>query len=80
MSEDYLKNQRTKSLTDLSKVSEAELHAENEGIKEAWQNIQDLKRKIATAKREAIEKIDAQFRIELADMEGNYALLLTLGR
>lgn len=80
MSDDYLKNQRSKSLSDLSKVSEAELHAENEGIREAWQEIQDLKRKIATAKRDAITKVDAEFQQELKGCEDNYALLLTLGR
>jgi hypothetical protein len=80
MSDDYLKNQRNKSLSDMSKVSEAELHADNEGIRAAWQEIQDLKRKIAVAKQEALAKVDADFKDELKGTEDNYALLLTLTR
>jgi L-lactate utilization protein LutB len=80
MSTDYLANLREKSLGDASNVSEPELHASSESIKEGWQTIQDLKRKIATAKQEAIKKIDEQFAEELKDAEENYAFLLTLTR
>lgn len=80
MSADYLSQQREKSLEDSSNVSEAELHASNENIRESWQSIQDLKRKIATAKAEAIAKVDADFAEELKDAEDNYALFLTLTR
>jgi L-lactate utilization protein LutB len=80
MSDDYLKGQREKSLADSSKISEAELHASNEGILDGWQTIQDIRRKIATTKQEAIKKIDADFKDELKDAEDNYALLITLTR
>lgn len=80
MSTDYLANLREKSLSDQSNVSEAELHASSESIKEGWQTIQDLKRKIAEAKQEAIKKIDAEYKQELKDAEENYAFLLTLTR
>jgi hypothetical protein len=80
MSDDYLKAQREKSLADSSKISEAELHTDNDGIKDGWQAIQDIRRKIATAKQEAIKKVDAEFKDELKDAEDNYALLITLTR
>jgi hypothetical protein len=77
---DYLTNLREKSLADDSNVSEAELHASSESIKEGWQTIQDIKKRIATAKQEAIKKIDEQFAEELKAAEENYAFLLTLTR
>jgi L-lactate utilization protein LutB len=80
MSDDYLKSQREKSLKDDSKTSEAELHANNEGILDGWQAIQDIRRKIATAKQEAIKKVDEDFKEELKDAEDHYALLITLTR
>lgn len=78
--EDYLKQQKKKSLEDQSNVSEAELHASNESIKEGWQAIQDLKRKIFDAKKAAVAKVDEEFKQELKDLEDTYALLITLTR
>lgn len=80
MSDDYLKQQQKKSLEDSSNISEAELHASNESIKEGWQAIQDLKRKIAEAKVAAIAKVEADYKDELKNLEDNYALLITLTR
>jgi hypothetical protein len=80
MSEDYLQGAREKSLSDDSNVSESELHANNESIRDGWQRIQDLKHKIAEAKKEAIKKVNEQFAAEMADAVSDYALLISLSR
>jgi len=80
MSEDYLQGAREKSLEDDSNVSESELHANNESIRDGWQRIQDLKHKIAEAKKEAIQKVNEQYAAEMADAVSDYALLISLSR
>ncbi len=80
MSEDYLQGAREKSLEDDSNVSESELHANNESIRDGWQRIQDLKHKIAKAKKEAIEKVNQEYAAEMADAVSDYALLISLSR
>lgn len=77
---DYVKEQRLKSLTDLSVVSEAELHACSDSIKNSWTDIQELKRKIALEKQEAIKQIDQKYASELSALESDYALMMTLSR
>lgn len=80
MSDDYLANAREKSLEDDSKISESELHVHHEGVRDGWQRIQDLKHKIAEAKKTAIQKVNEQFAAEMAEAEGDYALLISLTR
>lgn len=80
MSEDYLQGAREKSLEDDSNVSESELHANNESIRDGWQRIQDLKHKIAEAKKEAIQKVNEQYAADMADAVSDYALLISLSR
>lgn len=80
MSEDYLQGAREKSLADDSNVSESELHANNESIRDGWQRIQDLKHKIAEAKKQAIQKVNEEYAAEMADAVSDYALLISLSR
>jgi enoyl-[acyl-carrier-protein] reductase (NADH) len=80
MSEDYLQSTREKSLVDDSNVSESELHANNENIRDGWQRIQDLKHKIAEAKKQAIQKVNDEYAAEMADAVSDYALLISLSR
>lgn len=77
---DYVKEQRLKSLTDLSVVSEAELHACSDSIKNSWLELQELKRKIALEKQEAIKAIDTKYADDLKNLESDYALMMTLSR
>jgi hypothetical protein len=76
----YLQNSREKSLTDDSNVSEAELHATQPGIRESWEEIQALKKRIAIAKQEASAKVDAEFAEELKSAEDAYALVMHMSR
>lgn len=75
-----LAGERKKSLSDDSHTSEAELHAEHPNIKEGWQELQDVKRKIALAKMEACKAVDEKFADELSGAETNYTMLMTLSR
>jgi len=77
---DYLKNARDRSMVDDSKVSEAELHADNEGIRNSWLAIQEVKGRMAVAKQEAIAKVNEQFKEELEGAMADYAMLVSLGR
>lgn len=76
----YLQNSREKSLADDSNVSEAELHATQPGIKDCWEELQSIKRRIATAKQEASAAVDAQFAEELKSAEESYALVMHMSR
>ena len=80
MSEDYLKGAREKSLEDDSNISESELHASNESIRDGWKAIQDLKSKIAQAKKDAIQKINEEHAPAMAEAVAEYALLISLTR
>jgi hypothetical protein len=80
MSQDYLQGAREKSLADDSNVSESELHANNESIRDGWQRIQDLKHKIAEAKKQAIQKVNDDHAAAMADAVSDYALLISLSR
>ncbi len=80
MADDYLANQRTKTLDDDSTVSEAELHATHENIRESWEELQECKRRIAAAKNSASIKVDLEFKDELDQLMADYALVMTLSR
>jgi hypothetical protein len=80
MSQDYLQGAREKSLADDSNVSESELHANNESIRDGWQRIQDLKHKIAEAKKQAIQKVNDDHAAAMAEAVSDYALLISLSR
>lgn len=80
MDQDIMKTARERSLEDDSKISEAELHAENDGIKESWQAIQDILRRMAEAKAAAIKKVNDDFAEELNSAQEQYAMLISLGR
>lgn len=77
---DHLKNTKTKSLEDDSKISEAELHATHPHIKEGWEDLQALRREIALKKQEASRAVDAEYKDRLTELSDNYALLLTMSR
>ena len=77
---DYLETARSRSLADDSKVSEAELHATNPGIKEGWETLQALRREIAQRKQEASKAIDAEFAERFKEATESYALLLQMTR
>lgn len=75
-----LKKTREQSLSDLSNVSEAELHATQPNIKDSWTELQAVKRKIMEAKQKAAKDVDAQFADELKAAEEAYAFVLYLTR
>lgn len=80
MSNDYLETARKKTLADDSNISEAELHATNESIRDSWLELQDIKRRISAAKEEASKKVDDDFKDELDAAVSSYALLITFSR
>jgi putative heme degradation protein len=80
MSDNHLTTLRENTLKDDITTSEAELHIGNDHIKDAWQELQDLKRKINVRKQEAIQAINDEFNAELTSLTDNYTFLLTLTR
>jgi predicted phage-related endonuclease len=80
MSDEYLKNTRKSGLTLDNSATEAELINTQEAIKDAWQDLQNIKKKIAEAKIQALKEVDTTFYEELKDAESTYAMLLTMTR
>jgi hypothetical protein len=80
MADEYLSNTREKSLGDDSKITEAELHATHENIREGWERLQECKRRIAAAKVAAAQKVTDEFKEELDGLLSEYSMLLMLSR
>ena len=80
MTDTVLQGVRGKSLVDDSHVSEAELHADHDHIREVWQRMQEVKAKVAQAKQAAIEAVNKQYADELSSVIDEYSLILTLTR
>jgi hypothetical protein len=80
MAEDYLSGTREKSLGDDSKITEAELHATHDNIREGWDRLQECKRRMAAAKVAASQKVTDDFKEELDGLLAEYSMLLMLSR
>lgn len=77
---EYLKIARQNGLKNDSTVSEAELLSTNPEFASNWQELINIKKKIADAKLAALQAIDEQYHDELLEAESNYALILSISR
>ena len=77
---DHLAIARERSLEDDSKITEAELHQSDEGIMDAWKQIQSIKADMVSAKQEALRQVNLRYSDELKTAESQYALLIHLTR
>ena len=66
--------------TNLSKMRSTEINAlaTNEGIREMWQQKQDLLAEMNAAKRRAADAAAAPYREVLAQLDASYAVMLQL--
>jgi hypothetical protein len=80
MTREYLKNARETGRRLETTTTEAELIVDNEGIREAWLEIQRIKKMISDKQIEAAANVAAEFQQELDNAVGDYALLLSLSR
>ena len=78
--QEVLAQLRVDSLTDLSNVSEAELHEHHTNVKSVWDDIQELKRTIALRKKEAAKSVDDQYADQLNALLADYSLMIKLIR
>lgn len=80
MTEDYLKQARTNGLASDSAHSEAELIQTRDDIRDAWEQLSEIRNEVFIEKRRVLDEVDAKFHDAIKDAEANYAMLLSLAR
>jgi len=80
MSENIVSRVRKSQMGSVSTKSEIELRQTNEGVKEAWEELNNIKNQINKAKADAIKAIDFQYKELLLAKEKQYAVMLKLAK
>jgi hypothetical protein len=80
MTEEYLKAARLNGQRLDSSVTESELLVTNDGVKDAWEEIQRIRNIIAEEQMAAVNEVKAKYDKELQEAYTNYALLISLSR
>jgi hypothetical protein len=80
MTKEYLKIARENGKNMKVDTTEAELIFTNDGVKEAWLEIQRIKQMIAEEQVKAAAEVAARHQTELDEAVTNYALLVSLCR
>jgi hypothetical protein len=80
MTKEYLKIARENGKNLDTDTTEAELIFNNDGVKDAWLEIQRIKKRIAEEQVQAAADVAAKHQAELDEAITNYALLISLCR